>query len=65
MPEFKLDTAFTPTADQPKAIASLAEGVNAGERFQTLLGRDRHGQDDDDGGDDRGGAKADAGDRPQ
>ncbi len=38
MPEFKLDSAFTPTADQPKAIESLAEGVNAGERFQTLLG---------------------------
>ena len=38
MPEFKLDSAFTPTADQPKAIASLAEGVLAGERFQTLLG---------------------------
>jgi excinuclease ABC subunit B len=38
MPEFKLDSAFTPTADQPQAIASLAEGVNAGERFQTLLG---------------------------
>jgi excinuclease ABC subunit B len=38
MPEFKLDSAFTPTADQPRAIESLAEGVNAGERFQTLLG---------------------------
>ena len=38
MPEFKLDAAFTPTADQPKAIESLAEGVLAGERFQTLLG---------------------------
>ncbi len=38
MPEFKLDSAFTPTADQPQAIASLAEGVLAGERFQTLLG---------------------------
>ncbi len=38
MPDFRLDTAFTPTADQPKAIASLAEGVLAGERFQTLLG---------------------------
>ncbi len=38
MPEFKLDAAFTPTADQPKAIESLAEGVRAGERFQTLLG---------------------------
>ncbi len=38
MPDFKLDAAFTPTADQPKAIESLAEGVRAGERFQTLLG---------------------------
>jgi len=38
MPEFKLDAAFTPTADQPRAIESLAEGVLAGERFQTLLG---------------------------
>jgi excinuclease ABC subunit B len=38
MPEFKLDSAFTPTADQPKAIESLAEGVLAGERYQTLLG---------------------------
>ncbi|MEK9837760.1 MAG: DEAD/DEAH box helicase family protein, partial [Ilumatobacter sp.] len=27
-----------PAGDQPKAIASLAEGVEAGERFQTLLG---------------------------
>src|SRR5437879_10254464 len=38
MPEFKLDSMFTPTADQPKAIEALAEGVEAGERFQTLLG---------------------------
>ena len=38
MPDFKLDSVFTPTADQPKAIAALAEGVEAGERFQTLLG---------------------------
>jgi excinuclease ABC subunit B len=38
MPDFKLDSTFAPTADQPKAIESLAEGVNAGERFQTLLG---------------------------
>ena len=26
MPEFKLNPAYTPTADQPKAIAGLAEG---------------------------------------
>src|SRR6201747_3354244 len=38
MPDFKLDSVFTPTADQPKAIEALAEGVEAGERFQTLLG---------------------------
>src|SRR5579875_2479310 len=38
MPNFELDSAFSPTADQPAAIASLAEGVHAGDRFQTLLG---------------------------
>src|SRR4030081_1256580 len=38
MPEFKLDSMFTPTADQPKAIDALAEGLQHGERFQTLLG---------------------------
>jgi excinuclease ABC subunit B len=38
MPKFELDSAFSPTADQPAAIASLAEGIEAGESFQTLLG---------------------------
>ena len=38
MPRFELDAAFRPTADQPQAIASLAEGVRKGERFSTLLG---------------------------
>jgi excinuclease ABC subunit B len=38
MPDFRLDSAFTPTADQPKAITALAAGVERGERFQTLLG---------------------------
>ena len=38
MPDFKLDSAFTPTADQPQAIEALAEGITEGERFQTLLG---------------------------
>ncbi len=38
MSEFKLNPAYTPTADQPQAIAGLAEGLEAGERFQTLLG---------------------------
>ena len=38
MPKFKLNPAYTPTADQPKAIAGLAEGLRNKERFQTLLG---------------------------
>jgi excinuclease ABC subunit B len=38
MPRFELDAAYRPTADQPTAIASLAEGVETGERFLTLLG---------------------------
>ena len=38
MPEFQLDAAYNPTADQPKAISQLAEGLDAGERFLTLLG---------------------------
>ena len=38
MPRFELDSAYTPTADQPAAITSLAEGVDGGERFTTLLG---------------------------
>src|SRR5215212_6309649 len=44
VPEFKLNPAYTPTADQPKAIAGLAEGLGAGERFQTLLGATRTGK---------------------
>ncbi len=38
MPPFELDSAFVPTADQPAAVSSLAEGIEHGERFQTLLG---------------------------
>ncbi|MGA9856659.1 MAG: excinuclease ABC subunit UvrB [Solirubrobacteraceae bacterium] len=38
MPKFQLDSAFSPTADQPAAIESLAQGIEGGERFQTLLG---------------------------
>src|SRR5512133_645079 len=38
MPKFKLNPAYTPTADQPKAIEGLAEGLAANERVQTLLG---------------------------
>ncbi len=38
MPPFRLDSTYAPAADQPKAIASLAEGIQAGERAMTLLG---------------------------
>ena len=38
MPKFELDAAYNPAADQPAAIESLRQGVEAGERFQTLLG---------------------------
>ncbi|MBI4934093.1 MAG: excinuclease ABC subunit UvrB [Actinobacteria bacterium] len=38
VPDFKVVSDFAPAGDQPKAIAQLAEGVNRGDRFQTLLG---------------------------
>src|SRR5690242_18334296 len=38
MPEFKLDSVFTPTADQPAAIEALAAGITDGAGGQTLLG---------------------------
>jgi excinuclease ABC subunit B len=38
MSEFQLRAPWEPTADQPKAIAQLLEGLKTGNRFQTLLG---------------------------
>ncbi len=38
MPDFRFAGAFQPTGDQPRAIAGIVEGVEAGERFVTLLG---------------------------
>ncbi len=38
MPPFELVSDFAPAGDQPAAIASLAAGVEAGERAVTLLG---------------------------
>jgi excinuclease ABC subunit B len=37
VPEFKLNPAYSPTADQPHAIDALSRGLGE-ERFQTLLG---------------------------
>jgi len=35
---FRLKSEYTPKGDQPKAIQALAENVNKGMRYQTLLG---------------------------
>ena len=36
--KFKVVSDFTPTGDQPQAIKELAEGIEANEPYQTLLG---------------------------
>ncbi len=36
--EFNIISDFTPTGDQPEAIAQLSEGIKQGVPFQTLLG---------------------------
>ena len=38
MDKFVLKSEYAPTGDQPQAIESLVEGINRGERMQTLLG---------------------------
>jgi len=43
--EFKLESEFEPTGDQPQAIRSLVDGINKGERAQdclVLLDRVKH-----------------------
>jgi excinuclease ABC subunit B len=35
---FKMVSEFEPAGDQPKAIAALSEGIQRGDRYQTLLG---------------------------
>ncbi len=38
MAEFKLESNYTLTGDQPQAVETLVAGINKGERHQTLLG---------------------------
>src|SRR2546426_5611897 len=38
MPKFEINPAYRPVADQPKALRELADGLDGGDRFQTLLG---------------------------
>jgi excinuclease ABC subunit B len=35
---FRIESAYTPTGDQPQAISALVDGVRSGARAQTLLG---------------------------
>ncbi len=35
---FKLHSEYKPTGDQPQAIDYLVNGINKGNKFQTLLG---------------------------
>jgi len=38
MPELKTSAGYVPTGDQPRAIEQLTRSLQAGERYQTLLG---------------------------
>src|SRR6059058_1611003 len=38
MPKFEINPAYRPVADQPKALKELSQGLDDGDRFQTLLG---------------------------
>jgi excinuclease ABC subunit B len=38
VPDLHVTAAYTPTGDQPKAITEIAASLEAGNRFQTLLG---------------------------
>ncbi len=35
---FDLQSEYKPAGDQPEAIRQLVEGINRGDRYQTLLG---------------------------
>ncbi|KAA5824432.1 excinuclease ABC subunit UvrB [Algibacter amylolyticus] len=36
--QFKIESEFKPTGDQPQAIKQLVNGITSGEKYQTLLG---------------------------
>ncbi len=38
MKKFELVSSYQPSGDQPEAIKQLVEGINRGDKFQTLLG---------------------------
>ena len=65
MPDFKLDSVFTPDRRPAAGDRAARRGRRARRALPDAARRDRHGQDDDDGGRDRGGAAPDARDRAQ
>ncbi len=68
LPPCPSSNSMQPTARPPisrRAIASLAEGIDAGERYLTLLGATGTGKTMTMAATDRGGPEADARDRPQ
>lgn len=62
---FKLVSPYKPTGDQPEAIAKLVEGIQKGDKEQTLLGVTGSGQDIHHGQSHCKGEQADAGAGPQ
>ena len=60
MPALELVTDLAPAGDQPEAIAALAEGIERGDRFQTLLGITGSGKSATIAVDHRAGPAADA-----
>ena len=40
--DFKLESDFLPTGDQPEAIKNLVAGLKSNEKFQTLMGGEKH-----------------------
>ncbi len=36
--QFKIESEFSPTGDQPEAIQQLSDGISSDEKYQTLLG---------------------------
>ena len=65
MPELHVSAAYQPTGDQPRAIGELAEAIDRGDQFTTLLGATGTGKTHTMAGVIERGAEADPGGRPQ
>ena len=38
MAKFKVESEYSPSGDQPKAIKALSDSIEAGNKYNTLLG---------------------------